>query len=787
MWYFAGLLGLAVVILAAGCSGSPLSPSPHSSSGFSLAVTSDPVVTALMQGEFAMSVAQQGGETEVRVSVSRARGLKAALFTVEYDPARYTPLSVEDDSVLREGAGSDELLCLSVLDRPGRVYCGQVLAYYDKLAGFTGSGEIAVLRFALRPFASVARTVSAPPDSASSSIPDLTFNSGTGELSWHFYNQGDYDQNGEVGLSDLAPIARFYQQSVAPADVNTAKGVADGDGNGLVTLGDIQPIAANFLKSVNGGWKVYGSANTADYPTDPHGGNGGATFLVGKLLDQFDPSTNATTDRLLYKGTVITPLPGESYWVRGVDAADAEGIASNMVAGGSGNPVAAIGTTAGNGSMTGTAPYDVFFDGSASYDPGGGTITSWLWDMNDDGTTDWAGPTGDWIFRVLGTQTVRLTVSNGTASGSRTVTIQVNAPGSWHVSTVSTADDCGAVLSIADIGGHPAIVYAHRTGGGDYLEYTTSSSIGETGTWSTPVQLANITVDSLSLSEVTGQPAVAACWNVGGQQSLVYYRYNGSAWVNTFVNGGYNCGMYCDLAVAGGMPRISYNYNNISVWDKEMLVSSGFDADGAAWVALPVSIEGAPPAVEDTGLYSSIVPLSDGIGVAYYDQTQGCLRWAVSPDFTPSAFAVHTVAGNTSELIGRLERALMLPAPTRTVGIFCLRFNGSYDEVQFYNSADDHGNSWQAPYLVNMTVGTAMDAAVVDGQPAVAAYDTNNWVVYMRSEAMGTFVNPPVSVVDTFASSDTHQAISMVDIGGHPVIAYYDYINKDLKAAVLYP
>lgn len=103
------------------------------------------------------------------------------------------------------------------------------------------------------------------------------------DLSWVYRNVGDYDQNGQVNVADLTPLALFWQQQAIYddpgihggivfwpsgnplADGNVAEdqpplpgsGAAnwrvaqvDGDANGLVNLSDITPIAVHFGATV---------------------------------------------------------------------------------------------------------------------------------------------------------------------------------------------------------------------------------------------------------------------------------------------------------------------------------------------------------------------------------------------------------------------------------------------------------------------------------------------------------------------------------------------------------
>jgi len=787
MWYFAGLPTLVLVILVAGCSGSPSPPSLRGSSGFSLAMSSDPAVAALTHGEFALTVVPQGAETEVRVSVSRARGLKAALFTVEYDPARYTPLRVENDSVLREGGGGDELLCLSVLDHPGRVYCGQVLANYDKLAGFSGDGPIAVLRFALRPFASVARTVSTPPDSAGSSIPDLTFNPATWELSWHFYNQGDYDQNGQVGLSDLAPLARFYQQSVAPADVNTAKGVADGDGNGLVTLGDIQPIGANFLKSVNGGWRVYSSANTADYPTDAHDDNGGATPQAGRALSEFDPSTNAANDRLLYKSGLASEVPGDSYWVRGRDSANVDGIASNLAGAGATDhpPVAQFTTHAGNGTgLTGTAPHGVRFDGTASYDPDTNPITAFEWDYEDDGVVDDTPPVAFHSFDSPGTYTARLTVTANGLTGTTTQSITVNDPGTWHVQTLDSADDSGKFCSLAVLQGNPAVAYRRQSGANAYLDLAVASDPSGGGLW-TIQDLPGTSPMWISLAQVNNAPAVA-CYETGpAAPILTYTRFDDTlpGWTTPVKVDmtAPDAGNFCSLMVYNGFPRIAYCNRDPGGLGSLMFITAS-DANGAAWPATAMTVDGGAPM--DIGEYASMAAIGGLILISYYEPSSHWLHFAIANDATPTSFTTNTLVLGPNDCGQHSSLALVDGRPV--IAFYAVDSSVPYVVATF--SVDAIGTTWVTSFWIGDPKPAGdLSLATIDGQPAVAYLTEAGELVYERSWSFDDFNYMAGGVVDSAAGEIRGQYCCLKEVNGHPAIAYYDATNKDLKFAIRYP
>ena len=97
------------------------------------------------------------------------------------------------------------------------------------------------------------RTAEAP-TGASGKPVDLSAASGAGgamTLIWRYRNTGDYDQNGEVGVPDITPIANNYLKDTTAPDWLDAI-VIDGDDSGDIGVPDITPIANNYLNKVDG-------------------------------------------------------------------------------------------------------------------------------------------------------------------------------------------------------------------------------------------------------------------------------------------------------------------------------------------------------------------------------------------------------------------------------------------------------------------------------------------------------------------------------------------------------
>ena len=92
------------------------------------------------------------------------------------------------------------------------------------------------------------------------------------ELRWTARVIGDYNQNGEVGISDITPLGQFFKQAVVYDDPGLHDGLAywpagdpfaagsaawraaavDGDANGEINAADITPIAVHYGERMDG-------------------------------------------------------------------------------------------------------------------------------------------------------------------------------------------------------------------------------------------------------------------------------------------------------------------------------------------------------------------------------------------------------------------------------------------------------------------------------------------------------------------------------------------------------
>jgi len=727
-----------------------------------------------------LSATELAADGSVTLQVSTAEGgTQAAYFTVAYDARRWSlQLAQAGPAWLQDQGG--QLLELYVTSEAGRVYCGQCLANWDRRRGLSSGGVIATLTFADRPAAAAPRVTASPPDAAASQA-HAAWDAGAGTLRWRYYNQGDYDQNGEVNIADITPLGLYFQQLLNyPADENTVQAVADGDGNGEINLADITPIGSNFGKDCLLGWHVYSCNDPAQYPAGPTDDNGTAVQAAQLYLSDYDPNMSPWTERLLYQVTIAAPNPGDVYWVRPVDSDGVEGIASNFTPSAANQPpVAVIASHGGAGDGTsGTAPHFLEFDGSSSYDPDGDLITSYDWDFESDGTVDANGPQVSHVFST-GSYSVSLAISDGTLTGTSTLAIQANDPGSWHITTLDTTDDAGQFCSLAEIGGMPAIVYAALTPPGGNVKYIAAKdALGSS--WESPVVAALGEPKSLSLAEVNGHPDILLAITVGTDTNIALASFIGGSWGSgAFLDT--NAGPDCSLVYLHD--RLRAVYYKPSGSDGELRVISGLDPDGYA-ITAPYTIAGVSGL--NLGQSCSAVDLGGSLGIAYYNDTYGTLDFSISYDDTYQAFDTTTAVSQAGMNCGPYNSLVNADGvPACFVMIYDIGL-GTMSLV--FKCADDvSGINWNAGnWLVATNSSGHISGAMIDGQPAVAHCLDDGSLYYSRSSYVQTFQYPDSSTVDVAAATILGVHLSMKEIGGHPCIAYYDATNKDLKFAIRY-
>jgi len=160
----------------------------------------------------------------------------------------------------------------------------------------------------------VSKVACTPPTGEDNRVDDLDLidnMDGTFTLTWHYKNAGDYDQDGEVGISDITPLAQHFGESTVPENE-----WIDGDLDGRVHISDITPIAMNYAVEV------------AEYIIE------GAVSAEGEFAEidavSIASATGKDTERAAFEYALT---PGENGYFRVVprDGEETPGEASNVV------------------------------------------------------------------------------------------------------------------------------------------------------------------------------------------------------------------------------------------------------------------------------------------------------------------------------------------------------------------------------------------------------------------------------------------------------------------------
>jgi hypothetical protein len=597
------------------------------------------------------------------------------------------------------------------------------------------------------------RLVATAPVGTAGYVSDLAYTEGTNELTWTYMNVGDYDQNGEVGVPDITPIAVHFGHTLGPISgwPDLADAYIDGDASGEVGVSDITPIAQNYLNTV-----VLYDILTSDTEN-------GTYTMIGSVSFPY-PNTPPV------RFTELLPA-GNLGWVRvqpldGTGGPGGAGELSNPVQIAVTNepPVARFDYTQ---QETG---FIVDFDAIDSTD-NDGTIVNYEWDWDNDGTYDFntttPNTTHDYGSQITTECTLRVTDDDGDSSTITKWVYVLELAVDWIVVPVLGEGE-GMRPSFAyigdDITGKPGIAY--------YANFN-SAYIAATdvygASWGTPTVVETYIPNLLSLADIDGNPAIA--YNDYSDNDLKYVRATdatGMTWgtiidVDTTVEAGKS---YIDMHEVNGNPAIAYYVGDTGTSNYIRSNDSTGDTWGTSIVIHPfppsstylsLAVVGGVPAIGLTN-NSPVKPQfirgddADGTG------------WSAPLD----VFTDNSIWGWTS--LVELQTVPVTPA------IACS--GDGPNSVLFISATDTAGTTWQDPILLeddtNKTFGE-VSMAIVDGYPCVAYVEYNQvslekaLVFRQGLNPSGTAWSAPIYVALSTAAED----VKLLDVRGRPAIGYY--------------
>jgi len=254
--------------------------------------------------------------TVVTVKAVEAVGMTESLFYLKYSPETHSPRSAGPGNFL----GQPGEFISVFANRRGECHAGIARILPDENGGVSGSGTIAQFTFKNEPYREPAANPYTSEANEYNKVMDLAgIKTDAGiTLSWTEKNIGDYDNNGEVGVPDITPIAQHYLHEKDGDGVwpDPYDELIDGDNSGDIGIADITPIAVNYLNAVVG-YNIYRVLDTGGTPdfTDavplenPINPEAAASVVRDGILDGGEPPTYA----LIYSFTDATAELGVHY------------------------------------------------------------------------------------------------------------------------------------------------------------------------------------------------------------------------------------------------------------------------------------------------------------------------------------------------------------------------------------------------------------------------------------------------------------------------------------------
>lgn len=318
-------------------------------------------------------------------------------------------------------------------------------------------------------------------------------------------------------------------------------------------------------------------------------------------------------------------------------------------------PLALIGAT----SFSGAAPFTLDLNSTGSTDLDG-TIVSYAWDTDNDGTTDATGATTSKVFTVPGTYVVKLTVTdnNGaTSTSTKTVSVTSVPPTAMFNATPLTGDKPLSVAfdaSGSSVGAPGATMTNYEwdfnnDGTYDATGITTNYIYTTAGSFTAKLRVTDSNGSQATSTQViTSIPNVAPVVNVGGSLSVLTASFPATATLN---------GSYTDDGKpAGGVP--SFGWSQVSgpastLFDDASALVTGatFPVSGIYILRLEVSDSDLTSSNDLTvavSLSSNAAPTITTLSnqTVFSGANTGALAFTVGDAETPVASL--TVTGNSS-------------------------------------------------------------------------------------------------------------------------------------------
>lgn len=340
--------------------------------------------------------------------------------------------------------------------------------------------------------------------------------------------------------------------------------------------------------------------------------------------------------------------------------------------------------------------------------------------------------------------------------------------------TLETGIGLGQNSVLQIVNGHPAVGYYEPSGG----NIKVIRAVDANGTsWNSPQRLdvKGAVGAAASLQMVNGKPAFSY-YNISNRD-LEFVRASnaaGTVWEEpqTLDGATSEVGGFTSLQIVNGNAAIAY----FDATNTSLKYLRATNTDGTAW-STPQTLDGA--SADLVGQYPSLQVVNGNPAVAYYDGTNGDLRFIRAADADGTAWAAAQILdGSGGDNVGSY---VSLQIVNGNPAISYYDVTGGH--LKFIRALDANGTTWAAPVTVDATgnVGQYTSLQIVDGFPAISYYDvTNGNLNFVRAtDASGTAWGTPLSIDGV--TEDVGQWTALQVAGGYPAVAYYDVTNANLK------
>lgn len=213
--------------------------------GLPIVTVNSLVPTVAVAGTLEVAVVDGTDGFEVSVRAGEDMPIVDELFfQIIYDPKELHAEAITIDNSSGDGSSLD----LAFEAVPGTIEVGIVATSLATGPAVRPGDALLSFRLVEGPGAKESSAVN---DAHLSRARNLEFNEVEGNwiLTWDYTNPGDNNQDGEVGVADISPIAMHYGKQVENDWDDPLRNV-DGDHNGEINLADITVIAMNYASQL---------------------------------------------------------------------------------------------------------------------------------------------------------------------------------------------------------------------------------------------------------------------------------------------------------------------------------------------------------------------------------------------------------------------------------------------------------------------------------------------------------------------------------------------------------